>query len=212
MTTNDSTYREKLLQDISDLFLKFGLRSTSMDDIANHLKISKKTLYQYFENKDNVVEEVMLFRLRDRANRHYIQEIKKENPITIIKHIKQFVIDDLNSRLPANDFDMKKYHPTVYSKIKNTEEELTREFLEKLLDKGIEQGYFRADIDKNLQIYLINRPMRYISDPDINMNVEYPISTIVCTVLDNFMRALSTEKGLREIEKYEEKSETNNKQ
>ena len=76
MTANDNTYKEKLLEDISELFLKFGLRSTSMDDIANHLKISKKTLYQYFENKDNVVEEVMLFRIRDRANRHYIKEIK----------------------------------------------------------------------------------------------------------------------------------------
>ena len=168
MTANDNTYKEKLLEDISELFLKFGLRSTSMDDIANHLKISKKTLYQYFENKDNVVEEVMLFRIRDRANRHYIKEIRKENPIAIIKHIKQFVIDDLNSRLPANDFDMKKYHPAVYTKIKNMEEELTREFLNELLDRGIEEGYFRANIDKNLQIYLINRPMRYVSDPDIS--------------------------------------------
>lgn len=206
MTANDNTYKEKLLEDISELFLKFGLRSTSMDDIANHLKISKKTLYQYFENKDNVVEEVMLFRIRDRANRHYIKEIRKENPIAIIKHIKQFVIDDLNSRLPANDFDMKKYHPAVYTKIKNMEEELTREFLKELLDRGIEEGYFRANIDKDLQIYLINRPMRYVSDPDINMKMEYPITTVVCTVLDNFMRALATEKGLREIEKYEEKT------
>ena len=43
-------------------FLRFGLRSTSMDDIANHLKISKKTLYQQFANKDDVVEQVMLYR------------------------------------------------------------------------------------------------------------------------------------------------------
>ena len=51
--------KTQLLESISELFLKFGLRSTSMDDIASHLKMSKKTLYQYFANKDEVVEQVM---------------------------------------------------------------------------------------------------------------------------------------------------------
>ena len=51
--------KRELIAAISDLFLRFGLRSTSMDDIANHLKISKKTLYQQFANKDDVVEQVM---------------------------------------------------------------------------------------------------------------------------------------------------------
>ena len=51
--------REELLENISELFLKYGLRSTSMDDICSHLKISKKTLYQYFSNKDDLVEQIM---------------------------------------------------------------------------------------------------------------------------------------------------------
>ena len=55
--------KEELLANISDLFLTYGLRSTSMEDICNYLKISKKTLYHIFENKDDVVEQVMLYRL-----------------------------------------------------------------------------------------------------------------------------------------------------
>ena len=62
MHTNDETYKETLLAGISGLFLKYGLRSTSMDDMASHLNISKKTLYQYFTNKDDVVEQVMVYR------------------------------------------------------------------------------------------------------------------------------------------------------
>ena len=54
--------KEELLENISELFLKYGLRSTSMDDICSHLKISKKTLYQHFSNKDDVVEQVLLYR------------------------------------------------------------------------------------------------------------------------------------------------------
>lgn len=54
--------REELLENISELFLKYGLRGTSMDDICSHLKISKKTLYQYFSNKDDLVEQIMMHR------------------------------------------------------------------------------------------------------------------------------------------------------
>ena len=66
MEENTNQFKEELLASISELFLKYGLRSTSMDDIATHLKISKKTLYQQFTNKDDVVEQVMLYRRRVR--------------------------------------------------------------------------------------------------------------------------------------------------
>lgn len=55
MACEGNHLKEELVGCISDLFLKYGLRSTSMDDMANHLKVSKKTLYQIFENKEDVV-------------------------------------------------------------------------------------------------------------------------------------------------------------
>ena len=61
--------REELLENISELFLKYGLRSTSMDDICSHLKISKKTLYQYFSNKDDLVEQIMMHRRKITVHR-----------------------------------------------------------------------------------------------------------------------------------------------
>ena len=61
--------KEELVAAISGLFLTYGLRSTSMDDIAAHLKVSKKTLYQIFENKDDVVEQVVFYRLRKDGKR-----------------------------------------------------------------------------------------------------------------------------------------------
>ena len=171
-----------------------------MDDIASHLRISKKTLYQYFENKDDVVEQVMLHRLHLQHAHERLQEMGGQNPITLINHVKRYVIEIYNTRQPANDFDMKKYHPEVYAKVKRTAEEVTRAFLTALIDQGIAQGYFRENIDRDLQIYLINTPLRYLGDPDLRMNMEYPISTVVCTIFDNFARAIATEKGLREIE------------
>lgn len=202
MPTMENAHKLELLQNISEIFLTYGLRSTSMDDIASLLRISKKTLYQYFENKDDVVEQVMLYRLHAHQLRESVQELKDKNPIVVINYVKRFVIDAFNSRRPANDFDMKKYHPEVFARIKRAEEDITKEFLSSLLDQGIEQGYFRQNIDRDLQIYLLNTPLRYLGDPDLRMHMKYPIATVVCTILDNFVRAIATGKGLREIEKY----------
>ena len=67
--------REELLENISELFLKYGLRSTSMDDICSHLKISKKTLYQYFSNKDDLVEQIMMHRRNNYRTQKDIEDI-----------------------------------------------------------------------------------------------------------------------------------------
>ena len=201
MHTNDETYKETLLAGISDLFLKYGLRSTSMDDMASHLNISKKTLYQYFTNKDDVVEQVMVYRHELLRHHEDLQELTQKNAIEIIQQLKHFLARELNSRMPANWHDIKKYHPTVYKKLKEEEEKAKQEFLRILLDKGIEEGFFRKDIDKKLQIYLLSTPLTYLGDPELISRLEYPVYTIVCTILDNFARAIATEKGLKEIER-----------
>ena len=116
MSAMDENVKQKreLIAAISDLFLRFGLRSTSMDDIANHLKISKKTLYQQFANKDDVVEQVMLYRRDEKIKNTDVNQLAKKNPIVVMSEIRDFMVSDLGSRLPAKHFDLRKYHPAVY--------------------------------------------------------------------------------------------------
>lgn len=113
----NSQVKEDMIEDISDLFLKYGLRSTSMEDICTHLKISKKTLYQFFANKDDVVEQVMLQRRNNRRVKEDIENLLQQNALEALLLIRDHVISDYSSRLPANMFDIKKYHPEVYEKI-----------------------------------------------------------------------------------------------
>ncbi|WP_018338050.1 MULTISPECIES: TetR/AcrR family transcriptional regulator [Butyricimonas] len=197
---------EELLADISDLFLRYGLRSTSMDDIANHLKISKKTLYQQFANKDDVVEQVMLYRRRVRMVASDTKELEGLNPIEIVGRIRDFMVSDLGSRLPANYFDMKKYHPAVYQKIAEAEEAVTKDFLVKWLENGIKQKYFREDIDKELQLYLLSKQLHFLRDPNIVGQIEYPLRVIITTIFTNFVYAISTEKGIKEYERLKNNS------
>ncbi|MFR7812080.1 MAG: TetR/AcrR family transcriptional regulator [Butyricimonas faecihominis] len=106
--------KRELIAAISDLFLRFGLRSTSMDDIANHLKISKKTLYQQFANKDDVVEQVMLYRRDEKIKNTDVNQLAKKNPIVVMSEIRDFMVSDCSC---CNHFDLRKYHPAVYERV-----------------------------------------------------------------------------------------------
>ena len=196
-----NTSKIELLEAISELFLRYGLRSTSMDDIAGHLKISKKTLYQHFSNKDEVVGQVILYRrARKKADANW-QEMETMNPIAVLSKIKHFLANDLNSRLPANYYDMRKYHPTVYQKLQQEDEEERKQFFTHMLSKGQQDGYIRKDVDVDFQIYLLDRQLHFLGEPEALDHLEYTFAQIISTILDNFILALATDKGRQEFER-----------
>ena len=196
--------KEELLENISEIFLTYGLRSTSMDDICNHLKISKKTLYQTFENKDDVVEQVMLYRSAKRRKENNLDEMLKMNPVHFLYSIKKHIISDLCSRLPANFYDMKKYHPEVDKRISKKDCEFITQLLTQVLSKGVREGYFQKDLNMEVQIYLFCEQMSFLGEPDTMNAMKYPITVVLTTIVDNFIRAISCEKGIMEFDQLTE--------
>lgn len=200
--TESESYRtkEELLENISDLFLKYGLRSTSMDDICSHLKISKKTLYQFFSNKDDVVEQVLLHRRDNNRTRKDIEKLKQHNSIQIMLSIRDHIIASLNSRMPANLFDLKKYHPDIYQRVNEKDQIFIHDLFIEVIDKGIEEGYFRADVNKEVQVYLFVKQMTFLGEPEMISDIKYPVNIIVTTIVENVIRSFATPKGIEELE------------
>lgn len=193
--------KEEMIEGISDLFLKYGLRSTSMEDICTHLKISKKTLYQFFANKDDVVEQVMLHRRNNRQVQEDIEKLLQQNALEALLLIRDHVISDYSSRLPANMFDIKKYHPEVYERILQLDIEFSYSALRRLLNNGIQSGYFRKDLNLDIQIYLFTKQMSFLGEPEMISSIQYPMDAIISTIMDNFIRSISTPEGIKELEK-----------
>lgn len=193
--------KEELLENISDLFLKYGLRSTSMDDICSHLKISKKTLYQFFSNKDDVVEQVMMHRRNNQRIRENIALLKQHNSVEIMLSIRDHIISSLSTRMPANLFDLKKYHPDVYQRVNEKDQEFIHGLFSEVIEKGIGEGYFRPDIDQDVQVYLFVNQMAFIGEPETISNTKYPVAIIVSTIVENIIRSFATPEGLKELEK-----------
>lgn len=201
MEKENSQVKEDLIEGISDLFLKYGLRSTSMEDICSHLKISKKTLYQFFANKDDVVEQVMLHRRNNQRVKEDIEKLLQKNALEALLLIRDHVVSDYSSRLPANMFDIKKYHPEVYERILELDTEFSYVTLRKLLNNGIKSGYFRKDLYLDVQIYLFTKQMSFLGEPEMISSIQYPMDIIISTIMDNFIRSISTPEGIKELEK-----------
>lgn len=193
--------KEELVAAISGLFLTYGLRSTSMDDISAHLKISKKTLYQIFENKDDVVEQVVFYRLEKRREENAPDELSKMSPVQFLYNIKRHILADLNTQLPANYFDIKKYHPGVYAKILREESKFMETLMDVVLKRGVEEGFLRSDTDMKLQTYLLTKQFSFFKEQELANAMEYPKADLVSMVIDNFILALATEKGREELGK-----------
>ena len=146
-----------------------------MDDICSHLKISKKTLYQYFSNKDDLVEQIMMHRRNNYRTQKDIEELKQHNSVEIMLTIRDHIIRSFNSRMPANLFDLKKYHPDVYQRVNNKDQIFIQNLFNEVIDKGIRDGYFRSDINREIQVYLFVKQMSLIGEPEMISELKYPM-------------------------------------
>lgn len=201
MTANESKQlKEELLENISDLFLKYGLRSTSMEDICTHLKISKKTLYQLFSNKDDIVEQVMVYRRNNYHTQQQLKKLRQLDAIHMMLNIRDHIIENFNSRLPANLFDFKKYHPEVYKKANKIDQEAIQALFNEIINKGIQEGNFRSSINQEVQVYLFVKQMLILSEPELISEIKYPIATIVSTIVENTLRSFVTPQGQEILE------------
>ena len=201
MTANESQQlKEELLENISDLFLKYGLRSTSMEDISTHLKISKKTLYQLFSNKDDIVEQVMVYRRNNYHTQQQLKKLRQLDAIHMMLNIRDHIIENFNSRLPANLFDLKKYHPEVYKKANKIDQEAIQALFNEIINKGIQEGNFRSSINQEVQVYLFVKQMLILSEPELISEIKYPIATIVSTIVENTLRSFVTPQGQEILE------------
>jgi TetR/AcrR family transcriptional regulator, biofilm operon repressor len=139
--------KEKIIKKASELFLKLGFKSITMDDIACEMCISKKTIYKYFCNKEILVEESTA--VIHKEVHEVIDGIiaKKHNAIEENFEIRKMFKDMFKSSDASPIYQLKKYYPEIYEKIINNEIEKCNDCFRQNIEKGIQQELYRKDID-----------------------------------------------------------------
>jgi AcrR family transcriptional regulator len=199
----------RILTKSHELFMLYGIRSVSMDEIANHLGMSKKTIYQYFKDKDALVEGVINIEIEMHQDEFSKYAAISDNAIHEIFLTLDTVEEMLKHMNPSVMFDLQKYHSTAFEKFRTHKNTFFYEIIKANIERGKQQGLFRADIDIDvLTRYRLANMFLMFDFEHFPSNKFTPIQ-IISETTDNFLHGMSTQAGLKAIEVY--KQERKNK-
>jgi AcrR family transcriptional regulator len=187
--------RKKIIHKASELFLTLGFKSVTMDDIANALGISKKTIYVHFNNKTKLVEAVTFTLFENICDGIDCICLDANNPIEELYDIKMFVMQHLKNEQASPIFQLKKYYPNIHDALKTRQFEKMHQSVSESLTKGIETKLFRSNIDIDFIARLYFNGMTGIKDEAIFPRHKFSMEYLIENFLEYHLRAIVTEKG-----------------
>ncbi len=199
----ETDIKDKILKGAEELFMRYGVRSISMDDIARHLSVSKKTLYQHFADKDDLVENVTRHMLEQ--NFKECESIRKEseNPIEELATISLWMKKSMEEINPTMLFDLQKFHAKAWNLWLEYKNKFIHEEVIRNLVAGIEAGYMRP-VNKEIMGILRVEFVQMAFNQDIFPREKYNLVEVQSQIFDHFVFGLVTEKGRKLYLKYKE--------
>jgi len=195
---------ERILAQATELFMHSGIRAITMDDISQVSGVSKRTIYENFRDKNDLLRSCLVH--MDSLHNKETEKIFSEsnNTIDLVFRFLKHGIKAINAVNPLFFSDLKKYHYGVWKETytKNYDRHLSQTCV--IIKKGINQGLFRKNIDIEIVAKLLNEQLQILSDENIFPSDRFSKTVVFENIMINFVRGIATRKGLDLIEKYSE--------
>jgi TetR/AcrR family transcriptional regulator, cholesterol catabolism regulator len=200
----DQEAKERILKGSEKLFMKYGVRSISMDDIARHLSVSKKTLYQHFADKDELVLMVSKAHLKQEKQRYDEITSDSVNAIDELHKISFCLRKDMQEMNPSLLFDIEKFYPKAWEVYLDFKNKFVRQSIVKNIKLGIEEGYFRPDLSPEIITTLRLATVEATFDDRIFPKDKFNFVEVHTQLFEHFVYGLCTDKGRKLYQKYKE--------
>ena len=193
--------KEEIVKRALNDFMQYGFKTFTMDDLASKMGISKKTLYEHFPSKNDVVEAVLDYAL-DMSCKNVEAFVQGdgsviENVYRNQKKVKE--IFNINSNRPI--WELQKYYSKTYERMEIEFAKSDARFIDKLLEKGWKEGLFREDINVNFYKTFYSSVQRLRSVANTFPEREFPFWDTIYTLMEYFFRIVVNEKGMKELER-----------
>jgi AcrR family transcriptional regulator len=190
--------RDKILRTAIRLFKQHGVKSVKMDDISNVLAISKRTLYEIYDNK----EELLLAGVRlDKMNKRQQMEVfatkGNHNEIEVMAKFVKIQMEDLNNISPLFFSEIGLYKRVVSFLQEHKAEQ--RRYILDFIQQGVEHGYFMPGLNYDIVIDMGDGVMNHVMET--KLYEQYPIQEIFHNYVSVLMRGYCTDKGIQELDK-----------
>jgi TetR/AcrR family transcriptional regulator, cholesterol catabolism regulator len=193
--------KKDILEQAHKLFMRNGIKAITMDDIASHLRISKKTLYEHFTDKNDVVEHMVAFVTKQ--NTSCIDGICKHglNAIDEQYEIASFVANMVSQMHPSIHFDIEKYHPKAWQILNEVKRSHVFDCLMKNMNKGIKEGFYRDDIHPEVIARIYMSRFDVMFDGDLFPANKFAFADIVWESFAYHVHGIASTKGVQYLQK-----------
>ena len=197
--------RERIIEGASQMFMSYGIKSVTMDSLANQFGISKRTIYEVFSDKDELLMAV-LTRMATKQ-KELVKRVldESENSMVAIFRILEMNRDNFQSMSPAFQSDLRKYHHQVLMKKSDQSEMPDYRNHQEVIENGIKEKLFRKDINPDLVNRCLYNLGRSIIDHDLYPYELFTRHEVIQNIFINYLRGISTPKGLELIDRLETK-------
>jgi TetR/AcrR family transcriptional regulator, cholesterol catabolism regulator len=197
--------KERIINKSRELFFRYGVKSVTMDDIANALGISKKTIYLHFVDKDDIVYQLIAEEMsQDKCDWDALENTSIDVIDRMVKSMDLFkqAFTEIN---PSTLFDIKKYHPRAWDLFQEHKQNFVLEKIKQDLIEGIAQGVFRTEINVELLSRMRLEQIEMGFDPTIFSQTQFSLVEVQIELLDHFIRGVLTHKGTLIYNEYQQK-------
>ncbi len=194
--------QDRILNKARELMFQTGVKHVTMDDLANQLGISKKTIYQYYKDKDALVSSVVENELANHAIFCNQSVVAADNAVHEIFLLMSVIQEMFNRMNPLALFEIEKYYPAAFDKIKKHKDDYIFSMISANLEKGMAEGLYRKDVDVNI----LSQYRLETSLIPFNIHVfppnKFDMLKVNLQIIEHFVYGVATLEGHRLMDAY----------
>lgn len=194
----------RIKEQAQGLFMQFGLKSVSMDDIANSLGISKKTIYHFYQDKDELVKAVVQSIIQENQATCNADRSRASDAIHEIFLSMDMMLEMFHSMNPSLLFDMHKYYPAAYQIFLQHKNDYLYGLIKENIERGIQEDLYRSDFHIEAIARFRVESIIIPFNPEYHSKVKASIAQIQNEIALHFLYGVVTPKGYKLIVKYKE--------
>jgi TetR/AcrR family transcriptional regulator, cholesterol catabolism regulator len=193
---------KKIMTAIEQLFLRYGVKSVTMDDISRQLGMSKKTLYQYVDNKADLIKKVMQQHIE--TEQEAMSQIRQQakDAIDEMLGIARYVTQMLREMSPSTVYDLHKHYRETWDMVESFHQQHIYNFIKTNLENGVKEGLYRSDFDADIIAKLYVAKTMLIVNEDVFPLRNYNKEKLFKALLVYHIHGVASAKGLKKLERY----------
>ena len=192
--------KERIIKEAISLFLEYGFKSVTMDDLAEKLGVSKKTIYEHFHTKTDLVKETTDIIFENISCSIDDLRNQKLDPVEETLAIKNQVMRHLKNEKSSTQYQLQKYYPKIHKSLKKKQWDKMQDCCRENLIRGVKDGFYRPQIDVESVFRFYYHGMNLLKDQEVFPPQKFSTQELNTQFLEYHIRGIASPKGLKRLE------------